>query len=108
MKCDHAPGFGHDTTKLAFYSHGLAEDAHIGGNERGDCGPISTGDSVETAMRNACENEDVGKSVGKIIEDFATAARFARRERNHSIKHVAPEPKVAERGSDEQKEWGVG
>jgi hypothetical protein len=56
------------------------------------------------AVRCPDKNEHVRNPVRQIIDDLTPPARLAGGERNHSIKHVAPEPEEAKQRRGHQKE----
>jgi CubicO group peptidase (beta-lactamase class C family) len=63
------------------------------GNEHGEnCCPISDQRIHQPAVRNPDENHDVGNTIGQNVQDFTTAARLPRRERDQAVEHVEQEP----------------
>ena len=45
---------------------------------------------------------DVGNAIGQIIQDFTTAARLPRRERDQAVEHVEPQPQITKKRRDDE------
>ena len=102
VKRDHAPRLGHNSAKLALNAERLSKQTDVRGEHRENCCPISDQRIHQPAVRNPDENHDVGNAIGQIVQDFTTAARLPRRERDQAVEHVEPEPQITKKRRDDE------
>src|SRR5207249_4434114 len=103
VKRNHSPRLGHNSAELALNAKRLSEKAYISSEKRGDCRPVTENWIHQSAVGDAYENDDVRNSIRQIVQNFAAPARFTRRDRDHSIEHVEPEPQITKQRRDNQE-----
>ena len=71
VQCNHPPRLRHPSAKFALPADGLAKDSDISRKQGEDGRPIAEDRIHPAAVCNTGENDDIGNTIGQIVQDFA-------------------------------------